>query len=329
MTIPFTIVTWNVENLFRPDHPSGSGARDEQTYQRKLANLARTILAVAPDVVALQEVGDEAAFDDLRRHLGNRYPYARLSRLPDMRGIRVAFLSRLPLLQARDVGEMPPEGLVNVPSGDGGRAITSMGRGILKATVVLAPGLLVNVVNIHLKSKLVTYPGGRRFPLDEAERARYTGYALLRRTAEAVAVRVLMNELMTGNNEPAILLGDFNDSPEALTTQITLGPEDRSLAHRDKFDDIRLYNLADYIPGPRRFSRIYLKAREMIDHIAVSHELIFYLRQADSIVEPIESIDSDVSSRRDAVHPDHAAVFARFEIPDEEADRHFSITRPL
>jgi len=327
--ISFSVMTWNVENLFRPDHPSGSGPRDQQTYERKLSNLARTVQAVAPDVIALQEVGDEDAFGDLRRALNNRYPYARLSRLPDMRGIRVAFLSRLPLLLARDVGEMPPEGLVNVPSGDDSSPITSMGRGILKATVVLAPGLLVNVVNVHLKSKLVTYPDGRRFPLDENERVRYIGYALLRRAAEAAAVRVLMNELMTGNNEPAVLLGDFNDTPEAVTTQMMLGPADRSLAHRDRFDDIRLYNLAEYIPGARRFSRIYLKARELIDHIAVSHELIFYLRQADSIVEPIESIDADVDSRRDAVYPDHAALFARFEIPDEEADRHFSITRPL
>lgn len=327
--IPFTVMTWNIENWFRPDHPSGSGPRDQETYQRKLTNLVRTIQAVSPDVIGLQEVGDEDAFGDLRRALNNRYPYGRVSRLPDARGIRVAFLSRLPLLQARDVGDMPPEGLTNVPSGDGSRAITSMGRGILKATVVLAPGLLVNVVNVHLKSKLITYPNGRRFPLDENERVRYMGYALLRRAAEAAAVRVLMNELMTGNNEPAILMGDFNDGPEAVTTQMMLGPADRSLAHRDRFDDIRLYNLADYIPGARRFSRIYLKARELIDHITVSHELIFYLRQADSIVEPIESIDADVNSRRDATYPDHAALFARFEIPDEEADRHFSITRPL
>lgn len=327
--IPFTVMTWNIENWFRPDHPSGSGPRDQETYQRKLTNLVRTIQAVSPDVIGLQEVGDEDAFGDLRRALNNRYPYGRVSRLPDARGIRVAFLSRLPLLQARDLGDMPPEGLTNVPSGDGSKAITSMGRGILKATVVLAPGLLVNIVNVHLKSKLITYPNGRRFPLDENERVRYMGYALLRRAAEAAAVRVLMNELMTGNNEPAILMGDFNDGPEAVTTQMMLGPADRSLAHRDRFDDIRLYNLADYIPGARRFSRIYLKARELIDHITVSHELIFYLRQADSIVEPIESIDADVSSRRDATYPDHAALFARFEIPDEEADRHFSITRPL
>ena len=205
--------------------------------------------------------------------------------------------------------------------------MTDMGRGALKATLVLAPGLLVNVMTLHLKSKLVTYAKGRRYPLNEDERARGTALALIRRAAEATAVRVWLNKLMERNDEPMILMGDFNDEPGAVTTQIMLGPEDRSLANRDKFDDIRLYNLADYIPGERRFSRLYQKQKEMIDHVCVSHELIFYLRKADSYIEPIQSIDADVESRRDSVYPDHAPVFGRFEIPEDEADRHFSITR--
>jgi hypothetical protein len=106
-----------------------------------------------------------------------------------------------------------------------------------------------------------------------------------------------------------------------------LGPEDRSLAKRDKFDDIRLYSLDEHIPAERRYSRMYHKTQELIDHIMVSHELIFYLRQADSFVEPISSIDQDVDSRRDAVFPDHAPLFARFEIPDEEAEQRFATTR--
>ncbi len=325
MGINFSVMTWNLENLFTPDHPSGSGPRDQETYERKLANIARTIAAVAPDVIGFQEIGSPEALSALLNRMRNRYPYVRLSRFPDARGIRVAFVSRFPLLQARDYYEFPQGGLP-LPSETNRN---TMGRGMLKATVVLSPGLLVNVANIHFKSKLVTYANGRRFPLNEDERARETGNALMRRTAEAVATRIWLNEIMTGNNEPMILLGDFNDEASAVTTQITLGPADRSLAHRDKFDDIRLYSLDEYIPGQRRFSRLYLKEKELIDHIMVSHELIFYLRQADSVIEPITGIDSDVESRRDAVYPDHAAVFARFDIPEDEADRHFSITRPV
>ena len=47
----------------------------------------------------------------------------------------------------------------------------------------------VTLLVAHLKSKLLSYPGGRFAPLDEDERARVGGYALNRRTAEAVTLR--------------------------------------------------------------------------------------------------------------------------------------------
>jgi endonuclease/exonuclease/phosphatase family metal-dependent hydrolase len=315
--IPFCAMTWNLENLFPINTPSGPKSPD--LYQRKLRNIAQTMLAIAPDIVGVQEVGDPATFADLQRRLGDRYPYTMLSSKPDPRGIRVGFLSRFPLVQAREFDKFPPEAITTLQSSSGS-AINNMGRGVLKATVVLAPGLLINLVNIHLKSKLVTYSGGRRAPEDEDERARETGFALIKRTTEAVAVRVYLNRLLTGNREPLILMGDFNDTEQAVTTQILLGPPDRSLSARDKFDDIRLYNLASYISPERRYSRIYQKEKDLIDHICVSNELIFHRRQVDAFVEPIDNIDADTEARREAVYPDHAPVFARFEIPtpDEE-----------
>jgi endonuclease/exonuclease/phosphatase family metal-dependent hydrolase len=323
--ISFSAMTWNLENWFPPDDPGGAGPRNKAVYEKKAANIVRTIQAIAPDVIGLQEIGNPDALRDLQGRLRGRYPFTKIARKPDPRGIRNAYLSRLPLLQAQEFSEFPATGLNTM--GASNSVITTMGRTALKATVVLSPGLLVNMMNVHLKSKLVTYANGRFYPNDEDERARGTGLALLRRAAEAVAVRVWLNQLMTANNEPMLLLGDFNDTPEAVTTQIMLGPEDRSLSNRDKFDDVRLYDLADYIPADRRYSRLYHKQREMIDHIAVSHELIFYLRKADSYIEPIENIDQNVDSRRDATFPDHAPIYARFEIPEDEADRHFSINR--
>jgi endonuclease/exonuclease/phosphatase family metal-dependent hydrolase len=218
-------------------------------------------------------------------------------------------------VQAREFYEFPQGSLTNVTDSDGD-LIRNMGRGAIKATVVVAPGVLVNVITAHLKSKLVTYANGRRSPRDENERARETGVAEFKRTAEAVALRVYLNPLLANNDNPLILMGDLNDGPQATTTQILLGPEDRSLEHRDKFDDIRLYNLADYIAPDRRFSRMYHKQYELIDHIAVSYELIFRRRQVDSYIEPIESIDQGTENRREATFPDHAPIFARFEIPE-------------
>ena len=72
------------------------------------------------------------------------------------------------------------------------------------------------------------------------------------------------------------------------------------------------------IPGPpqRRYSRIYHKKHELIDHILVNHELIFRQQKVDSYVEPIESIGEGTEIRQKAVFPDHAPLFAQFEIPE-------------
>jgi endonuclease/exonuclease/phosphatase family metal-dependent hydrolase len=312
MPIPFSVMTWNVENLFLPGHEPGP--ETAAIFDQKLRNLAATISAVAPDVIALQEVGDLAAFAALQERLGDRYPHAHLSAHSDRRGIRVGFVSRLPLKSAEDLVDVPAEALRDVPAGEG-QPITRLGRGALKVNVDVAPGLSVTLITAHLKSKLLTYPNNRRSPRNEDERARAIGGALIRRTVEAVVLRVYINKLVANTQQPLIVLGDLNDGPEAVTTQILLGPEEHSLAHPDKGDDVRLYNLVPYLPAERRFSRIYRKQRELIDHILVSHELIFHRQQIDSVTELIDSIDHQLGPRRRAVFPDHAPVFARFALP--------------
>ena len=311
---PFTIMTWNVENLFRPGSGGTSGPRDQGTYDAKLAYLASVIGGVRPDVLALQEVGGTDALGDLRHKLGV-FEHAAVSAHPDARGIRVALLSRAPLSDVRHISDFPAAGLDRIPDVDGG-FLTGPGRGALQATVRLGEGHRVRVLTAHLKSKLLTFPGGRRFPEDEDERARGVGFALMRRTGEAVALRVHLNAAMAGDpTVPTVLTGDLNDEAEAVTTGLLTGPDDGDVQRPDQGDQVRLYNLADRLPPARRYSRLYRKRRELIDHLLISRELVFDLRQVDSLVEGLESIDESVKSRRDATVPDHAPLFARFELP--------------
>jgi endonuclease/exonuclease/phosphatase family metal-dependent hydrolase len=311
MATSFTVMTWNVENLFLAG--STSGPSTPEILDRKLTNLAQTIRLIRPDVLALQEVGDPATLAQLQERLGRRYRHAQLSSHPDRRGCRVGFLSRFGLEEAEELVDFPPTALRQLIDSTG-EPVTALRRGALAVTANVRASFRPRLVTAHLKSKLITYPGGRFSPRDEDERARETGLALLVRAAEAVALRVFVNRLVTGNDRPLVLLGDLNDGPEALTTQLLLGPEDRSLAHRDRFDDVRLYNLADYIPPTRRFSRMHNRKQELIDHILVSHELILAQRRVDSFIEPIEAIGDNPARRRDAVFPDHAPVYARFEV---------------
>ena len=55
--------TWNLENLFRPG--GAFGPHNDADYRTKLAALAATVNAAAPDVLGVQEVGSPEALADL------------------------------------------------------------------------------------------------------------------------------------------------------------------------------------------------------------------------------------------------------------------------
>ena len=310
------VMTWHVENLFRPGDDADQGAKE--VYQRKLDYLATTIRAVAPDVLAVQEIGGPEAADDLTAAIGTGWR-AVVSQHPDPRGIRVAALSPHPIAAEADVHAFPAGALPQVPDVDHGQ-LTEMGRGALQARVSTDHGQL-RVLTAHLKSKLLTYPGGRRFPTSENERARGAGYALLRRTAEAVACRVQLNAVMAAaarDGAPTIatvMCGDLNDGVDAVTTELMEGPADGDPHRPDKGDPVRLYNLGRLLPPARAYSRIYQGRTELIDHILTSRDLRLRLRSVDALVDDIGSITASVRNRKDAVVPDHAPVVARLTAP--------------
>ena len=334
MPTRFSVMTWNVENLFRPAADAEPGAEDR--YGRKLALLGAVIAAVDPDVVALQEVGGDAPLLDLQQALEGRYPHRRASTSPDGRGIGVAFLSKLAIADQDELVSFPPGPALDIHDVDAeGQAVpvTRMGRGALRIRVA-KDGIAVDVLSAHLKSKLLSYrrPGGRTsfVPRDEGERAQVAGIALMRRTAEAITLRHHANQLLEGNaTTPLVVLGDLNDVPEAATSQILIGPpgsEPKSLGfdRADLGDDARLFNLAPLIDPEQRFSRVHRGVGELLDQILASEEL--FPRQANgrrSLPEVrshtefaggLASITEDPNLRRDDVAPDHAPVSAAFEL---------------
>jgi len=124
-----TVATWNLENLFRPAADADAARR--QVYQDKLDSLAASINGLAPDVLAVQEVGDDAAVEDLRELLDGDW-HVELSPDDDRRGIRVGFLSRLPLSDVQRVRAFPA-GTAAVQLDDDGTTWAQMGRGALES----------------------------------------------------------------------------------------------------------------------------------------------------------------------------------------------------
>jgi hypothetical protein len=62
-----SVATWNLENLFRP--AANANAARRQVYEDKLDGLAAAINGLGLDVLAVQEVGDPGAMEDLRDRL--------------------------------------------------------------------------------------------------------------------------------------------------------------------------------------------------------------------------------------------------------------------
>jgi endonuclease/exonuclease/phosphatase family metal-dependent hydrolase len=344
-----TVMTWNLQNLF----PAGTefGPATQQDYDAKIAALAGVIDAAEPDVLALQEVGPEEVLADLNAACSIDFDH-RLAGVPDGRGIRVSLLSPRRLSNRVDITTYP-QGVSPVQSRDlvfddpataENEALSdSLGRGVLSATV-RAGGERVTVVVAHLKSKLVTYArqpgvvGGSSFaPNDEGERLRYAGYALYRRTAEAMTCRAALDAILTtdgdqpgngpgtGRTKPVVFCGDLNDEPLAATTQIIQGPGGSAIDFRpgsgfrtgDRGDGYRMWNLYRLLPPDRpNHTRIYRGRGELIDHIFASHRLV----NPDNIpaveivaATPLPSMTDDPTPQTTAPS-DHAAVVATFHL---------------
>jgi hypothetical protein len=134
-----------------------------------------------------------------------------------------------------------------------------------------------------------------------------------------------------------VVLGDLNDVQAAASTQIFLGPEDRDASSADANDPIRLFNLAEPIPGPggikgdihllpndRSFSRRFNGRGELIDHILASRNLLGAFQNGaltgvadfDVVIETITEQDAGIgpTARLAKARPDHAPVIATFSL---------------
>ena len=237
-------------------------------------------------------------------------------------------LSRVELTQPTQVSAFPDK-LRAIQQGDGqDDDIKTMGRPALHVGVHLG-GIDIDIITTHFKSKLLTFPGGRFSPYDEAERGRFAAYALYRRSAEATTVRAAATDLLTDHPQRAIVvLGDLNDEVEAATTQIVNGPPGSEIGttgfdRPDNGDAQRLWNLAPRIPATQRFSRIYRGRKQLIDHIFVSHALVIFVSALvgkiaqDHVITDAAgrtpSIDDD-PTQRGAAGSDHRPVLALIDL---------------
>lgn len=314
-----TVASCNLLNLALPgrvfyanQEPYGA---DEQ--EKKLEWLGSMLARLNADVLGFQEVWDESALMSAVARSGLRYgrvaaPGAEAGAIGTP---RVGLATRLEVEALSSIAEFAPTEQVIVPElGEHSR----FERPVLRATLRTRHGQLLHVLAVHLKSKRPKFlqdPDGE--PLEDRDDprvvARATLRALLMRGAEAAALRGIVTDLIHRTREPLILLGDMNDTPHAVTSQMIAATQ--AVAYDREARDVALFHALDVQTEPslRRdlaYSHVHQGWPELIDQVWVSEEFVAGSKFALGDVRRVAVFNDHLHESRERWRSDHGFVQA-------------------
>ncbi len=192
----FRVATFNIENYL--DAPSGTRHAKSPAAQAKVR---QSILAIKPDVIALEEMGATNALLALQGGLksaGLDLPFWEEIAAYDT-NIHVAVLSRFPIVARRAHAN---ENFLL----DGRRLFVK--RGFAELDIRVNPRFAFTLIAAHLKSRLAS-------PVADEAEWRYQ---------EAMALRrVIDTRLAQDRGQNLVVLGDFNDAPDSQPLRVILG----------------------------------------------------------------------------------------------------------
>ena len=192
----FSVATYNLENYL----DASAGSRPAKSAAAK-AKIRESILALNPDVLALQEIGSTNALLELRSALkmeGLDFPHWEHVAGFDT-NIFVAVLSRFPIIARRPHSR--ESFLLN------GRRFR-ISRGFAEVDIQVTPKYVFTLITAHLKSRRQVAVA------DEADL----------REQEALVLREIIDARLKANpNANLAVLGDFNDVKDSRSTRIVIG----------------------------------------------------------------------------------------------------------
>ncbi|MEZ5649222.1 MAG: endonuclease/exonuclease/phosphatase family protein [Burkholderiaceae bacterium] len=324
------IASLNLLNFQLPDRPIyGSPGYSQDGYRRKLAWTAGLLDAMSCDLVAVQEVFAEAALIECvnRTHTLRRATYAAAPHADDPANDlpRVGLISRLPVHGVESVRRMPAPAPIMLPGapelGLPDYPFTEFSRPVLRASIDLGGngGPVARVYVIHLKSrrpKRIERDDGVGEDFDDpAIEARGHLRALMIRAAEASALRQLLLQDLLHTTTPVIVMGDFNDHANAMTTEMITG---RHLVRRLARRDHQLWHaVALQRPGSAMqsvgYTKIHAGEPDSIDHVLLSEE---FLRGGKNAIGEVLRVDyfNDHLNDADPLRSDHGAIRVELDL---------------
>lgn len=198
--VTFKVMDWNVHDFF--DTIDAAAYRDDvltaSELNAKVSKLAKVIKAASPDVLALQEVENEALLTRLNTALAPlSLPNVKLIPTRDPRGINVALMSRFPITNAISHAS----DRLFAPDGYGPLYYS---RDCLEVHLDVGGNRRAVVLVNHQISQLEDSTNSERKRQAQALRTREIGDALLREIP----------------GRPVIITGDMNDEPSSATMNL-------------------------------------------------------------------------------------------------------------
>jgi endonuclease/exonuclease/phosphatase family metal-dependent hydrolase len=322
------VATCNVLNLAAPGHVyyPNQDPYDSAEAERKAAWLGAQLARLNADVVGVQEVWDESALRAAVAGSGLRYttvvaPGAETgaSGTP-----RVGLVTRLPLLALESHALF--DAVDHVPVPELGLQ-TRFERPVLRARLQTRQGRALDVLVLHLKSKRPKFLQDAQGNITENRDdpgvvARATLRALLIRAAEACALRRLVVDITHRTRDPLLLLGDMNDGPHAVTSQMIAA--NQAVSYDKGTRDTALFHAWDVQTEPAlkrdmAYSHVHQGWPELLDQIWVSEEFVAASNRAIGDVRRVEVFNDHLHESRERWRSDHGFVRALLRLKTSDA----------
>jgi endonuclease/exonuclease/phosphatase family metal-dependent hydrolase len=333
---PLRIATLNCLNLALPGRSFYAGV-DPYTpdeYIAKTQWLAAMLDRLGADFVLLQEVFHEQALSDVvRQSAGGARLWSLAAPLAgqDNDKPRLAIVWRQPWRPSLEsIAGFPQGCAVDIPEA-GTQATFS--RPLLRAEVQLpefAGGAALRLFNIHLKSRRPDFVDGEDCA-DPLAETRAQLRSLIRRGAEAAALRRILEEAAAEGPVALVVAGDFNDDARAATTRMIADVGRRSDGgHGSAFGLFDAFDV-EQRPAPHDrlrgapFTALDDDGPQRIDHVLVSEAFVPGSKRAIGRVVALEVFSDHLfercrvahgGTRLERIYSDHAAVCVTLEPVD-------------
>jgi predicted extracellular nuclease len=324
MVTTLTVATANVLNLANPGRTfyANQDAYSQNEFERKIDWLGGRIAALNADVLAVQEVWDEAAIKAAVSRSGLRYSTVAVPGAENNEKTngaqntpRVGIVTRLEVEKLQSFSEFPPDLRLQIP---GVGEHTKFERPPLLATLRMKHGQVIHVLTAHLKSKRPKFlQDANGHPLEDREDEKTTALATLRslmmRGAEAAAMRHIVIDVLKRTHEPLIVMGDFNDGPHSVTTQIIAATNE--VAYDKGARDTALWNAYEVqgemaLKRDVAYSHVHQGFPEVLDQILVSEEFLPRSRFSIGDVRRVDYFNDHLQEGKDRSRSDHGFVRA-------------------